>query len=98
MKILIFRQLSETTFSTSNNYLIFYTDIDALGEYTGVKPDEFVVLDKANLAGEGQIMYDMPAQHAISCSTVDRLQGRRNDSSTQLLTSFKGPTDYNTGM
>jgi len=74
-------------------------DPDALGEYTGVKPDEFLTLDKHTMEQSGQIMYDTMAK-GNSCSTIDRLERKGSPSQSYLIAGYRhqGPTDYNTGM
>ena len=79
------------------------TDYDALGEYTGVKPDEFLTLDKRAMESSGQIMYDSNTQmmtmgRGNSCSTLSR-DGRISSHPSGPMTNhgFTGPMDYNTG-
>ena len=75
-------------------------DLDALGEYTGVKPDEFLTLDKHTMETTGQIMYDTPTgtmAKGNSCSTIDRLDRRRGEPAVRLINNHHGPIDYETG-
>ena len=76
-------------------------DEDALGEYTGVKPDEFMTLDKKAMVNSGQIMYDTLNNSTLArgnmCSTLDRLDRQKNKPQVSVDTSYSGPVDYNTG-
>ncbi|XP_067947755.1 uncharacterized protein [Watersipora subatra] len=75
-------------------------NLDALGEYTGVKPDEFLTLDKRTMERQGQIMYDTPVGtmgKGNSCSTLDRIDKKRPKAvAIKLLNEHQGPTDYET--
>lgn len=88
-----------------HNIVYLFPDMDALGEYTGVKPDEFLTLDKHEMERSGQIMYDTPTSTmragGNSCSTLDRLGGRGRPSPTaaRLIPNNRNnsPIDYDTG-
>ncbi|XP_067947754.1 uncharacterized protein [Watersipora subatra] len=72
---------------------------DALGEYTGVKPDEFLTLDKHAMESSGQIMYDAPMgtlQKGVSCSTIDRLDRKKGGAGLTAANDYSGPIDYST--
>ncbi|XP_067947753.1 uncharacterized protein [Watersipora subatra] len=80
------------------------TNYDAVGEYTGVKPDEFLTLDKKAMESSGQIMYDsnaltMTMGRGNSCSTLSRDCKGRSFPSGQAPTNIPrhtGSVDYNT--
>ena len=53
---------------------ILYADPDAIGEYTGVKPDEFLTIDRQHMEKSGLIFSD----HVGTITTM----GRANTAST----------------
>lgn len=71
----------------------------AIGEYTGVKPNEFMTLDKKALESSGQILYDnystMTMGRKTSCSTLGRNRGV--SSNPMVNVAYDGPMDYETG-
>ena len=75
----------------------------AIGEYTGVKPNEFMTLDKTALENSGQIMYDnfstMTMGRGTSCSTLGRgLKSQSSSSAGLINNAYDGPPmDYETG-
>ena len=81
-----------------------FLDPDALGEYTGVKPDEFLTMTKDAMMNTGQIMYDtmqsgMTTMRRNSCSTLSRDSGLHSYPSVErgIGGGYVGPMDYDTG-
>ena len=79
-------------------------DPDALGEYTGVKPDEFLSMTKQAMMNTGQIMYDttlssMNTGRRNSCSTLSRNGGLSSFPSVDRSADggYIGPMVYDTG-
>lgn len=74
----------------------------AIGEYTGVKPNEFMTLDKTALESSGQIMYDqfstMTMGRNTSCSTLGRGLNHNPTGKPVVSNGYDGPMDYETGM
>lgn len=71
----------------------------AIGEYTGVKPNEFMTLDKSALESSGQIMYDPFGNNATmgrgtSCSTLGRNGVGSRGGNPAVNAAYDGPTDY----
>lgn len=78
--------------------------MDAIGEYTGVKPDEFLSMTHQNLMNTGQIMPDSMYNTMTtngrrnSCSTLNsRLSGVQRYPSGVTNGAYNGEMDYNTG-
>lgn len=75
-----------------------------MGEYTGVKPDEFLTMTKQAMMNTGQIMYDsafgtMTMSKRNSCSTLSRDNGFNRFPSIENGASggYLGPALYDTG-
>ena len=79
---------------------MYSTDENALGEYTGAKPNEFVTLDKKAMVSSGQIMYDTLNSSTLNisrgnqCSTLDR---RRTLPHISQGVNYSGSVNYDTG-
>lgn len=79
-------------------------DFDALGEYTGVKPNEFMTLDKRAMENTGQILYDTQSGtmtiggRGNSCSTINRHGGvSTHPTGVQDNAAYSGNVDFETG-
>ena len=79
---------------------MYSTDKNAIGEYTGAKPNEFVTLDKKAMETSGQIMYDtlnsstLNVSRGNQCSTLDR---RRSLLHVSQEVNYSGSVNYDTG-
>jgi len=72
---------------------------EALGEYTGVKPNEFMTLDKKAMVSSGQIMYDTlnsTMRRGNSCATLDRMDRKQTKPDISMEAKYTGPVDYTT--
>ena len=79
--------------------------MDAIGEYTGVKPDEFLSMTEENLVNTGQLVNDSMYNTMTtmgrrnSCSTLNSRGGGvpRYPSGVVNGAHYGGEMDYNTG-
>lgn len=73
--------------------------MDAIGEYTGVKPDEFLTIDRQAMEKSGMIVTDqmgtMTMGRGNMCSTLSRNNGGYRP--TVDASKHDGPIDYDTG-
>ncbi|KAF6036676.1 hypothetical protein EB796_005021 [Bugula neritina] len=68
-------------------------NFNGLGEYTGVKPNEFLTLDKKAMESSGQIMYDtqmstMTTGRGNSCSTISRSRMSSHPPTSPIHTNY----------
>ena len=84
-------------------HLASNSDPDALGEYSGVKPDEFLTIDRKTMEKSGMIFSDhvgtittMGRGNTASTMTKNGVGGKRPSVEPGIGTNY-GTVDYDTG-